>query len=47
MPEREAPICPNGEAPMSAVGFRRMVERLGETPKMSFPSHPHMLRHST
>jgi len=27
---------------MSAVGFRRMVERLGETPKMAFPSHPHM-----
>ena len=32
---------------MSAVGYRRMVERLGETPKMAFPSHPHMLRHST
>jgi hypothetical protein len=32
---------------MSAVGFRRMVERLGETPKMAFPSHPHLLRHST
>jgi hypothetical protein len=32
---------------MSAVGFRRMVERLGETPKMASPSHPHLLRHST
>jgi type 1 fimbriae regulatory protein FimB/type 1 fimbriae regulatory protein FimE len=34
-------------APMSAVGFRRMIERLGETAKMPFPIHPHMLRHST
>ena len=33
-------------APMSAVGFRRMVTRLGETAKMPFPIHPHMLRHA-
>jgi len=34
-------------APMSAVAFRRMVTRLGPAAKMSFPIHPHMLRHST
>jgi len=33
-------------APMSAVGFRRMVERLGKTAKMPFSVHPHMLRHA-
>jgi site-specific recombinase XerD len=34
-------------APMSAVGFRRIITRLGETARMPFPIHPHMLRHST
>jgi integrase len=34
-------------APMSAVAFRRMVTRLGPAAKMSFPIHPHMLRHLT
>ena len=34
-------------APMSAVAFRRMVTRLGPAAKLSFPIHPHMLRHST
>ena len=31
---------------MSAVGFRRMITRLGKTPKMPFSVHPHMLRHA-
>jgi len=34
-------------APMSAVGFRRMIGRLGQAAKMPFPIHPHMLRHAT
>jgi len=34
-------------APMSAAGFRRMIERLGRAAKMSFSVHPHMLRHAT
>ena len=34
------------DAPMSAVGFRRMVTRLGEAAKMPFGIHPHMLRHA-
>src|SRR5471032_967102 len=33
-------------APMSAVGFRRMMGRLGEAAKMPFQIHPHMLRHA-
>ena len=33
-------------APMSPVGFRRMVRRLGEAAKMPFSVHPHMLRHA-
>jgi integrase len=33
-------------APMSAVGFRRMMGRLGEVAKMPLPVHPHMLRHA-
>ncbi|MBV8800325.1 MAG: tyrosine-type recombinase/integrase [Alphaproteobacteria bacterium] len=31
---------------LSAVGFRRMIERLGKTAKMPFSVHPHMLRHA-
>jgi type 1 fimbriae regulatory protein FimB/type 1 fimbriae regulatory protein FimE len=34
------------EAPMSPVGFRRMLERLGKAAKMAFGVHPHMLRHA-
>ena len=34
------------EAPMSAVGFRRMITRLGKAAKMPFSVHPHMLRHA-
>jgi type 1 fimbriae regulatory protein FimE len=33
-------------APMSAVGFRRMMGRLGKAARMPFPVHPHMLRHA-
>jgi integrase len=33
-------------APMSPVGFRRMMGRLGRAAKMPFPVHPHMLRHA-
>jgi type 1 fimbriae regulatory protein FimE len=33
-------------APMSAVGFRRMMGRLGKAAKMPFNVHPHMLRHA-
>jgi type 1 fimbriae regulatory protein FimB/type 1 fimbriae regulatory protein FimE len=34
-------------APMTAVAFRRMLTRLGQTARMPFSIHPHMLRHST
>ena len=34
------------DAPMSPVGFRRMVTRLGEAAKMPLQIHPHMLRHA-
>jgi type 1 fimbriae regulatory protein FimB/type 1 fimbriae regulatory protein FimE len=33
-------------APMTAVGFRRMMGRLGKAAKMPFTVHPHMLRHA-
>ena len=33
-------------APMSPVGFRRMLERLGGAAKMAFGVHLHMLRHA-
>jgi integrase len=33
-------------APMSAVGFRRMITRLGAAAKMPFQIHPQMLRHA-
>ena len=31
---------------MGPPGFRRMVVRLGESAKIPFPVHPHMLRHA-
>jgi len=34
------------DAPMSPVGFRRMITRLGEAAEMPFSIHPHMLRHA-
>ena len=33
-------------APMSSVGFRRMITRVGEAARMPFQIHPHMLRHA-
>jgi type 1 fimbriae regulatory protein FimB/type 1 fimbriae regulatory protein FimE len=33
-------------APMGPVGFRRLVQRLGEAAKLPFPIHAHMLRHA-
>ena len=30
--------------PMSPIGFHRLIQRVGETAKMLFPIHPHMLR---
>ena len=33
-------------APMSPIGFRRMLGRLGKAAKMAFGVHPHMLRHA-
>src|SRR5262245_49932444 len=34
-------------APMTAVAFRRMLTRLGQSARMPFGIHPHMSRHST
>jgi type 1 fimbriae regulatory protein FimB/type 1 fimbriae regulatory protein FimE len=44
-PGRYVSISERG-APMSAVGFRRMMNRLGKAAKMPFSVHPHMLRHA-
>jgi site-specific recombinase XerD len=33
-------------APFSTAGFARMVERAGVEAKLSFKTHPHMLRHA-
>ncbi|MBV8397606.1 MAG: tyrosine-type recombinase/integrase [Acetobacteraceae bacterium] len=33
-------------APFSTAGFLRLVQRAGETAKLGFPVHPHMLRHA-
>src|SRR5215470_9341938 len=33
-------------SPFTAAGFARMVERAGETAKLGFKAHPHMLRHA-
>jgi type 1 fimbriae regulatory protein FimB/type 1 fimbriae regulatory protein FimE len=32
--------------PISPIGFHRLIRRVGETVKMPFPIHPHMLRHA-
>jgi type 1 fimbriae regulatory protein FimB/type 1 fimbriae regulatory protein FimE len=34
------------EAPFTAAGFARMVERAGSAAKFDFKAHPHMLRHA-
>jgi integrase len=48
---RESPI--NGfvfvserGAPMTTIGFHKLVQRLGVAAGMPFPIHPHMLRHA-
>jgi len=33
-------------APISPIGFHRLIQRLGEAANMPFPIHPHMLRHA-
>jgi site-specific recombinase XerD len=33
-------------SPFSTSGFAKLVERAGVEAKLSFPAHPHMLRHS-
>ena len=32
--------------PMTPAGFRKMLSRTGATAKLTFPVHPHMLRHA-
>jgi site-specific recombinase XerD len=32
--------------PFSTAGFARMIERAGRKAKLSFKTHPHMLRHA-
>ena len=32
--------------PMSTIGFRHLIQRLGQAAKMPFSLHPHMLRHA-
>ena len=34
-------------SPFTTAGFARMIERAGETAKLGFKAHPHMLRHAT
>ena len=33
-------------APMTASGFRRLLRRIGLASSLTFPIHPHMLRHA-
>ena len=37
---------PNAVGRSSPIGFHRLIQRVGETAKMPFPIHPHMLRHA-
>ena len=37
---------PNAGGRISPIGFHRLIQRVGETAKMPFPIHPHMLRHA-
>jgi type 1 fimbriae regulatory protein FimB/type 1 fimbriae regulatory protein FimE len=32
--------------PMTTAGFRKMLARTGATSALTFPVHPHMLRHA-
>jgi hypothetical protein len=33
-------------APITTAGYRKMIARTGESAKLPFPVHPHMLRHA-
>jgi type 1 fimbriae regulatory protein FimB/type 1 fimbriae regulatory protein FimE len=46
--EPAAPFIVTSErgAPFTPAGFRKMVARLGVAANLSFPVHPHMLRHA-
>lgn len=46
--EREAPYIFTTErgGPMTPAGCRKMLARLGEASNLTFPVHPHMLRHA-
>jgi type 1 fimbriae regulatory protein FimB/type 1 fimbriae regulatory protein FimE len=33
-------------SPFTTAGYRKIIARLGEAAKFSFPLHPHMLRHA-
>ena len=33
-------------SPITTAGYRKMIARLGEAARFSFPVHPHMLRHA-
>jgi integrase len=35
------------KAPVTETGFRKTLARIGEASQLSFPVHPHMLRHGT
>ncbi len=34
------------KGPMTPAGFRKLLARVGETSSLTFPVHPHMLRHA-
>ena len=42
----EGSIATRTTWPISPIGFHRLIQRVGETAKMPFPIHPHMLRHA-
>ena len=49
--KREAEVSPylfvtERGGPMSTAGFRKTLSRIGEASSLSFPVHPHMLRHA-
>ena len=33
-------------SPFTTAGYRKMIARLGEATRFSFPAHPHMFRHA-
>jgi integrase len=46
-PESQFVFTSERGSPFTTAGFRKMLARLGETTKIGFPIHPHMLRHAT